>query len=270
MSIYEYAKTTDLNEQMANLIDSAPEELNTFKELAEALGNNPNLATDVLSALEDREAVSNKTSSLTKEATDEQYPSAKAVVDYVNNSVFSEDAVELLLSILENGVYSTDQSGTIDSLRTLITPRDIDEDGYELVKRLKSSDIMYGYSRFGEPPYYIANSGRAGYYKYDFPIKGGYSYKFTFSTSYTSTQIGLQFLNQVFKDAVDNNASCMDNGDSLYDPGWQSNGVIHTPPEIINNSPIACMGLTFRVDQSNSPVPYGFIDWVEVRRKKVE
>lgn len=51
---YTYAKTTDLDDQISKLIDTAPDELNTFKELAEALGNNPNLATDVLKELNNK------------------------------------------------------------------------------------------------------------------------------------------------------------------------------------------------------------------------
>lgn len=39
---------------IAALVDTAPEELNTFKELADALGNNPNLATDVLKELNNK------------------------------------------------------------------------------------------------------------------------------------------------------------------------------------------------------------------------
>ena len=51
---YVYAKMTDVEEIIAALVNSAPEDLNTFKELAEALGNDPNYATTVMTKLENK------------------------------------------------------------------------------------------------------------------------------------------------------------------------------------------------------------------------
>lgn len=51
---YTYAKTTDLDDQISKLIDTAPENLNTFKELADALGNDPNYATTIMTKLENK------------------------------------------------------------------------------------------------------------------------------------------------------------------------------------------------------------------------
>jgi len=45
------ANITYVNSQIANLVNSAPESLNQLNELASALGNNPNYATDMVNAL---------------------------------------------------------------------------------------------------------------------------------------------------------------------------------------------------------------------------
>lgn len=46
-SIEGFATEEFVNEAIANLIDSAPETLNTLKELSAALGEDPNFATTV-------------------------------------------------------------------------------------------------------------------------------------------------------------------------------------------------------------------------------
>ena len=47
----KYASKKDLADELAKLIDSSPEALNTLNELAAALGDNPNFATDVVNLI---------------------------------------------------------------------------------------------------------------------------------------------------------------------------------------------------------------------------
>ncbi|WGS40353.1 hypothetical protein LFL97_11440 [Burkholderia sp. JSH-S8] len=47
----QYATKADLAQKLADLVDQSPEALNTLKELAEAMGNDPNFATTVMNDL---------------------------------------------------------------------------------------------------------------------------------------------------------------------------------------------------------------------------
>ena len=51
IDLSEYAKIVYVNQQIAALIDSSPTTLNTLNELAAALGDDPNFATTVMTAL---------------------------------------------------------------------------------------------------------------------------------------------------------------------------------------------------------------------------
>lgn len=50
-----YATKTDLANEVAALVNSAPEALDTLNELAQALGNNPNFSTTVIETLGNKE-----------------------------------------------------------------------------------------------------------------------------------------------------------------------------------------------------------------------
>jgi hypothetical protein len=51
LNLANYATTAQLNAAIANLVNSAPAVLDTFNELAIALGNDPNFATTMTTAL---------------------------------------------------------------------------------------------------------------------------------------------------------------------------------------------------------------------------
>ena len=74
-------------EAISNLIDTAPETLNTLSELATDLGEDENFATTVTTELGEKENISNKITSISEDSTHEQYPSAKAVFDYVQAAI---------------------------------------------------------------------------------------------------------------------------------------------------------------------------------------
>ena len=84
------------------LLDGAPQALDTLKELADALGNNDNFATYItnqITELNNRidsnfEQTSRKVTSLSSQSTDEEYPSAKCVYDIIGDV---ESALNALL-----------------------------------------------------------------------------------------------------------------------------------------------------------------------------
>lgn len=84
------------------LLNGAPEALDTLKELADALGNNDNFATYITNQISelnnkitsDYEQISRKVTSLSSQSTDEEYPSAKCVYDIIGDV---ESALNALL-----------------------------------------------------------------------------------------------------------------------------------------------------------------------------
>ncbi len=69
-----------------NLVASAPGALDTLKELADALGDDPNFATTVTNLIAGRELLANKATDLTSN-DDTKYPSVKAVVTAIQTAV---------------------------------------------------------------------------------------------------------------------------------------------------------------------------------------
>ncbi|KWC29328.1 hypothetical protein WL48_25450 [Burkholderia ubonensis] len=53
----QYATKADLAQRLAELVDQSPEALNTLKELADALGNDPNFATTITNELAKKSAI---------------------------------------------------------------------------------------------------------------------------------------------------------------------------------------------------------------------
>ena len=73
---------------IANLVNAAPSTLNTLKELADALGDDPNFAATVTTALGNRELLSNKSTSIvTDQASDTKYASVKSIFTWVNGLI---------------------------------------------------------------------------------------------------------------------------------------------------------------------------------------
>ena len=74
-----YATETYVGTQIANLIASAPETLNTLNELAEALGDDPNFATTMTNALASKitasstETLTNKSGNISMFTNDSGY-----------------------------------------------------------------------------------------------------------------------------------------------------------------------------------------------------
>lgn len=72
--------------QITALVNSSPATLDTLNELATALGNDPNFATSMATALGLRELLSNKDTDPTLSGnSDIKYPSQKAVKTYIDN-----------------------------------------------------------------------------------------------------------------------------------------------------------------------------------------
>jgi hypothetical protein len=74
--------------QITALVNSSPATLDTLNELATALGNDPNFATSMATALGLRELLSNKdTDGTLSSNSDVKYPSQKAVKTYVDTTL---------------------------------------------------------------------------------------------------------------------------------------------------------------------------------------
>jgi hypothetical protein len=81
------AVSNELDARIAAIVNTSPEALNTLSELAAALGNDANFATTVSTQLGQKENTSNKSTSVTTDATsDVKFPSVKAVHDWVDSN----------------------------------------------------------------------------------------------------------------------------------------------------------------------------------------
>lgn len=109
-SIEGLAEKTYVDTSIANIIDTAPETLNTLNELAAALGDDPNFATtianqigtkanmiDVNGALDTKQNITNLTTTIDANSTDTQYPSAKAVYDLIGDCNTVIDSINALV-----------------------------------------------------------------------------------------------------------------------------------------------------------------------------
>lgn len=100
------AVSTEIALRIAQLVDSAPLTLDTLNELANALGDDPNFATTITTALGLRELLSNKVASITNgnHTSTDYYTSVKAVFDFVNNGFLSLGNTGQLGDIVENAL----------------------------------------------------------------------------------------------------------------------------------------------------------------------
>lgn len=139
----------------------------------------------------------------------------------------------------------------------------IDADVYKV---LTSTDFeVIGNSL--NPPYKEERPGRLSYTKFDILVSSDYIYKFDFESGISTTQIGIQFYNEYALTQVANGVSF--NGAHMYDPGWQENGAEFAPPEKINNSPVACVRVTFRKDNKNSDITPDVVTKLTITRRKI-
>lgn len=172
---------------------------------------------------------------------------------------------------------ATDSVNVVDGFIQSVTisrkPK-TDIQDYTLVKTLGADDIMYrtGNSSLS-PNYYGRDPRRAGYYNFDIPIEYGYIYKFDAVSTISTMQMGTQFYNGVVLNAVENNTNF--EGTNIYDPGWQNLETKIEVPQYINNSPIAGVRLTFRLDTNNTEISDGIanskpIQSVTISRKPVQ
>jgi hypothetical protein len=94
-----------VRDQIKSLIDSAPEALDTLKELADALNNDENFASTVMEQIGkkiDKEAI---TTEVSGNSTDDEIASAKAVYDFVVNNKEIEVVSNPKIWELKSGLY---------------------------------------------------------------------------------------------------------------------------------------------------------------------
>ena len=72
--------------QITSLINGSPSNLNTLKEIADAIGNDPNFITTITNSLATKEVTSNKATDLSSN-DNQHYPTTKAVKDAITNAV---------------------------------------------------------------------------------------------------------------------------------------------------------------------------------------
>ena len=133
---------------------------------------------------------------------------------------------------------------------------------------LYSDDISYGVAlNPGAVSDVKTNNKRASYTGVDISMQYGYKYKFDWVTTAPASQIGVNIMNETAL-ANFNNGLAMGTS-NRSDPGWQDNGCVIEPPELINGSPTAFMRLTFRMDTSDPAVVEGFIQKITITRTAV-
>lgn len=113
------AVQTEIFLRIANLVDSSPATLDTLNELANALGDDPNFATTISTALGLRELLSNKVTAINNGNDDSTtlYPSVKAVVDFIVGSFMEIGNTAQLGDTIENalliGYYDLNDSDSL-------------------------------------------------------------------------------------------------------------------------------------------------------------
>ena len=104
------ASTQYVSEKITELVNSAPDALDTLKELAEALGNDPNYATTITNLLAKKFEKSNVDTNASLGVSDTKVPSQKAVKTYVQNQLSSAGYGDMLKS-----VYDSNNDGKVDT-----------------------------------------------------------------------------------------------------------------------------------------------------------
>lgn len=151
-------------------------------------------------------------------------------------------------------------------------------DGYEAVKLLKATDIMY---RVGtswkpvdcdnNPPYTVAQNYRAGYYLTDIPVEYGYAYRVDFLSTHSGTMVGQQLANTKLMEYINNPSADISNETlraNLVDSGWLENGVDYVIPAEVNGYPLETMRITFK--QGSSTYKGAEIHQVLISRKSTQ
>ena len=147
---------------------------------------------------------------------------------------------------------------------------------WEIVRTLTSDDIMFGYgsaASLGDNtiPFTQSNVSRAGYYIPDIPLEVGYRYKVEFESPISTTNIGVQCVNQNWVNAYTNmDSSYSTASKDMLDSGWQMSGYEMDLPEQHNGALLKAMRLTFRTDSSNPDVNSGDITSVTISRRPVD
>lgn len=238
-----------------------------------------------------------------QELTEEQKAQARANIG-VDASIegggsgLSENAKTLLLTILRNGVYVSDQSANIAALEQVLKETAGDDTGgdtggdsgdtgggdtggedtggdteWTLVRDL-SNDIVYGYginntydATIGG--YMKVNTGRAGYFAFDVPLEYGYIYLFDWECAVETANLAFTLYNT--NALVEVNSQSNISASNIRDNyGWNTDrGRTLTVPEDINGYPPAAVRFSLRADTSNSAVTEGMITRFRVYRKAV-
>ena len=103
-AIIDYVK-----EQINNLVDTAPETLNTLNELANALNNDENFASTVMEQIGKKVDKASIKTEIDKNSTDENIASSKAIYEFINKAMENSQGIKVVASPkiweLEPGLY---------------------------------------------------------------------------------------------------------------------------------------------------------------------
>lgn len=169
--------------------------------------------------------------------------------------------IDITSSAYSDGVISID-SVNGDVVITIVASNG----SYEVVRTIAQDELSVGMQlSSGASPYYNTSGTRTSYLDFDLTYEAGYTYKFDFTTGNDlEYSIGTQWYNQTAKN---NQESGVNIGTSnIYDPGWLTNGVELTPPEIYNKS--AVIGYRFTFKRNNgTKMQDGDITSVTISRK---
>lgn len=219
-----------------------------------------------------------------KEATEEAYKAAAEANEAASLATeFSNDAKVLLLEILSNGIYESNQSENIAALKTALGA--VNEYEYQPFCEIEEGEIKTGSSTLNGSPYYMANSVRSCYVGDKILLYYGYIYKFEIETrtegmSSADFSIGIQAHNSGALELFRNGKPCWTDystSGGTVDIGWQDNGFEFACPETITDTTLNTNSamtpgfahLAFKRNSGSSMVE-GDISKVIVYRKKVK
>lgn len=207
-------------------------------------------------------------SSVSIEKDDSYIANISASAGYtISNVVVTMGGEDVTESVYANGSIFI-ESVTGDIVITVVSV----SNSYELVRTITQDELtvgvqlINGLSTGGTMKYSETNAKRTSYVNFDLETEPNYMYKFDFVTGDTSLDysIGTQWYTQADKTNMENK-QIMNN---IYDPGWLTNGVEHTPPASNKNSPIVGVRFTFKRNNNTNMQP-GDIVSVTISRKRL-
>lgn len=136
-------------------------------------------------------------------------------------------------------------------------------DGWEVLRTLDDSEIIYGKGVYDTYPYTITRAERACYIKFDIPAEAYASYKVEFESDDDKAQCIIRFWNVLAAEKFENEESL---AGTYEDMVWGYSGAIVQAPQSIKNESIAHMTISFK-NGASSAIPEGLFRNVVIYKR---